>query len=254
MHVNPGELPALCQRMNLQTAAVVINQCDRLDYESVEWKGRQVEMFSFPERGVGRSRNEAILRASDDICLFSDGDIVYDEGYEARILKEFERYPQSDFIVFEVDVNKERHTYHNDRRKRLHWYNSGRYPTYSFALRHDKLLESGLFYSLLFGGGAKYSNGEDSLFIRNFIRKGYKVYTSLVRIGREEAGGVSTWFTGYNEKFFIDRGVLYHYLYGKLAKVLACRFLLAHGKVMCKDMGVRQAYHWMCQGIREAGR
>ena len=48
-----------------------------------------------------------------------------------------------------------------------------------------------------------------------------------VTIGREEPRP-STWFNGYNEKFFYDRGVLYVPLYGKLAKPLALRWLLAH--------------------------
>jgi glycosyltransferase involved in cell wall biosynthesis len=252
MHLKPGEAEMLCRQMNLQTDAIVINQCDRMDMEEITWREHRVVMYSFPDRGVGRSRNEAILRATGDICLFSDQDIVYEEGYEARILKAFQECPKVDFMVFEVAVCEERRTYHNERHKRLFWYNSGRYPTYSFSVKRDKLLASGLFFSLLFGGGAAYSNGEDSLFIRDFIRKGYLVYTSPVLIGREESGGESTWFHGYNQKFFYDRGVLYHFLYGKLAIGLALRFLLAHKKVMCDQSGFWKAYKWMRQGIREA--
>jgi glycosyltransferase involved in cell wall biosynthesis len=254
MNVGPGEVVKLCEQMNLQTDAIVINQSDRLDVEEVTWKEHKVVMYSFPDRGVGRSRNEAILRATGDICLFSDQDIVYEDGYEASILEAFRECPKGDFIVFEVEVSEERRTYHNTGCKRLFWYNSGRYPTYSFAIKRDKLLASGLFFSLLFGGGAAYSNGEDSLFIRNFIQKGYLVYTSTVRIGREESGGVSTWFHGYNQKFFYDRGVLYHFLYGRLAGALALRFLLAHRKVMCRETGIWKAYGWMRHGIREAGK
>lgn len=73
------EPKALAGRMMLESDAVIINQCDRLDYEEVEWKGHRLRFCSFPERGVGRSRNEAILRADGDICLFSDGDIVYED-------------------------------------------------------------------------------------------------------------------------------------------------------------------------------
>jgi glycosyltransferase involved in cell wall biosynthesis len=252
MHLKPGEAKMLCRQMNLQTDAIVINQCERLDVEEITWRGHQVVMYSFPDRGVGRSRNEAILRATGDICLFSDQDIVYEEGYEARILEAFQGCPKADFMVFEIAVCEERRTYHNDRQKRLFWYNIGRYPTYSFSVKRDKLLASGLFFSLLFGGGAIYSNGEDSLFIRDFIRKGYLVYTSPALIGREESGGKSTWFNGYNQKFFYDRGVLYHYLYGKLALGMALRFMLAHKKVMCEQSGFWQSYGWMRRGIREA--
>ena len=84
--------------------------------------------------------------------------------------------------------------------------------------------------------------------MKEFMGKGYRVYTAPVTIGREEAGD-STWFAGYNQKFFYDRGVLYHYLYGKLAWAMALRFLLAHRGKMCQEVSVGQAFQWMRQGI-----
>ena len=248
-----ASLPETVKHMNLQSDAVIINQCDRLGQEEMQiapGNGR-VRFYSFPERGIGRSRNEAILRAQGDICLFSDEDIVYEDGYEEAILAEFRANPRADMIIFNITVEEARRTYHITERKPVHWYNCGRYGAVSFAVRRESLLRSGILYSLLFGGGAKYSNGEDSLFLTEFLKKGYRVYTAPVTIGREEAGD-STWFQGYNEKFFHDRGVLYHYLYGKLAWPLTLRFLYAHKGTLCTDVSLAQAKQWMREGIREA--
>ena len=242
------EMEPLVNRMNLDTDAVIINQCDRYSVEEMDWKGHKVRFFSCAERGVGRSRNNAILRADSDICLFADEDIVYESGYGELIAEEFARQPGADMILFNIEVEEARRTYHITERKRVHWYNCGRYGAVSFAIRTDKLLESGVTFSLLFGGGTRYSNGEDSLFLKEFMGKGYKVYTAPVTIGREVAGD-STWFAGYNEKFFYDRGVLYHYLYGQLAPVMALRFLLAHRDSMCQEHSVKQAFRWMRRGI-----
>ncbi len=239
----------IAAHMNLDSDAVIINQCDCLAQEETEYKGHRVRFFSFPERGVGRSRNEAILRAEGDICLFADEDIVYEEGYAQAVSREFERNPKADMILFNITVDKERRTYHITERKRVHWYNCGRYGAVSFAVKRSSLLKSGVTFSLLFGGGAKYSNGEDSLFLKEFMDKGYQVYTAPVTIGRECAGD-STWFEGYNEKFFYDRGVLYCCLYGKAARMLAWRFLLAHKEVVCREVSLKQAYGWMEKGIR----
>ena len=85
-----ASLPETVQHMNLQSDAVIINQCDRLGQEEMQispGNGR-IRFCSFPDRGIGRSRNEAILRAEGDICLFSDADIVYEDGYEAAVLAE----------------------------------------------------------------------------------------------------------------------------------------------------------------------
>lgn len=240
---------AVVNRMRLDSDAVIINQCDRLGSEEKEYGGHRLRFYSFPERGIGRSRNEAIIRADGDICLFSDEDIVYEPGYASAVEEEFRRNPRADMILFNIEIEESRRTYHITERKRVHWYNCGRYGAVSFAVKRESLLSSGVTFSLLFGGGARYSNGEDSLFLKEFMGKGYRVYTSPEVIGREEARG-SSWFAGYNEKFFRDRGVLYRYLYGRLAHVMAVRFLLAHKRTMCDNSGIslRQAYRWMKEG------
>lgn len=265
----------LIKQMNIQSDAILVNQCDRYEVESITVniagnqhgdeklntdkncdvdKSPTLQVYHMAERGVGLSRNTALMRATGDICLFSDQDIIYEDGYEEAMLREFEQHPEADMIVFNIQIGKERQTYHNAQWKKVHWYNCGRYGAVSFAIRREKLLESGVTFSLLFGGGAKYSAGEDSLFIKQFMDKGYQVYASPVTIGRE-AEGESTWFEGYTEKFFFDRGVLYHFLYGRFARLWAFRFLLAHKDKMCRDYSVKQAYEIMKRGIKEgAGR
>lgn len=244
------EATSIAERMRLDSDAVVINQCDRLDYQELDVSGHKIEFYSFPQRGIGRSRNEAILRSSGDIVLFSDEDIVYEEGYAQLIAKEFEDNPKADMILFNIEVEESRRTYWITERKRVHWYNCGRYGAVSFAIRRESLLQSRVMYSLLFGGGARYSNGEDSLFLKEFMAKGYRVFTAPVTIGREVAQE-SSWFAGYNEKFFYDRGVLYRSLYGAWAKLFGIRFLLAHRSIICADTTVKQAYLWMKDGMCE---
>lgn len=246
------EPQALIRRMRLDSDAVVINQCDRLGFEEILHEGHRIRFCSFPERGVGRSRNEAILRAEGDICLFADADMVYEPGYAEAIGAEFERRQDADMILFNVTVEEARRTYHITQRKRVRWYNCGRYGAVSFAVRRDSLLASGVMFSLLFGGGAKYGSGEDSLFLKEFIDKGFSVYTAPVTIGREAASGKSSWFSGYNEKFFRDRGVLYRHLYGRLAGAMALRFLLAHRDRLCAEVSLWQAFRWM-RGREEGG-
>lgn len=239
----------LAEEMHIETDAVIVNQCSHYKVESFCHEDRKIRVFHMAERGVGLSRNTALMRADGDICLFSDQDIVYEENYGQKILQAFEECPSADMIVFNIDVGEERKTYYNTELKRVRWYNCGRYGAVSFAVRREKLLESGVTFSLLFGGGAKYSAGEDSLFLKQFMDKGYKVYASPVTIGREREGD-STWFSGYHEKFFYDRGVLYHFLYGHLAKLWALRFLLAHREKMCREIPVKKAYRMMWEGIK----
>ena len=244
------DVRALAERMNLETEAVIVNQCDRFEYIQYEHKGRQIRCFSMAERGVGLSRNTSLMRAGEDIILFGDEDVVLHAGYEQKILHAFNQNPDADVIAFNVKVDPKRRTYYNTKNHRIRFYNYGRYPAYAIAAKRKALHGSGVSFSLLFGGGAKYSNGEDSLFLHDCLKKGLHLYAETTEIG-EEIYRESTWFNGYTEKFFRDRGVLYHYLYGKLALAWTWRFLLAKKKVMCRDVSVKQAYAWMREGIRE---
>ncbi len=244
----------LADHMNLSTEAVICNQCQEVSYREFERKGRLIRTLAFNERGVGRNRNNALMRADAEYVLFADEDIVYDDDYESSVLKAFQENPQADILMFNVKAVEGRRTYENRKVRRVRWYNYGRYPTYAMAARLDSLRRANVWFSLLFGGGARYSNGEDSLFIHDCLEKGLKIWAVPVGIGHEEAreNASSTWFSGYNEKFFYDRGVLYHYLYGHLQSCMALRFLLAHRKTMCVQIPVRRAYRIMREGMKEA--
>lgn len=238
----------LAEKMNLESEAVIVNQCDHFAYQEYLHRDKLIRCFSMAERGVGLSRNTALMRAEGEICLFSDEDIVLSSGYEKTVLEAFETNPDADVITFNFKVDPSRATYYNQTKRRIRWYNYGRYPTYAVAARLEALRRANVSFSLLFGGGARYSNGEDSLFLHDCLKKGLHLYAETAQIG-EEIYRESTWFKGYNVKFFKDRGVLYHDLYGVLAPLFSLRFLLR-----LKDLGElsqREAYSLMKQGIRE---
>lgn len=240
----------VAENMKLEADAIVINQTDSFGFEEYQYNNRNIRVYSFIEKGVGLSRNNALLRADGDIVLFSDEDIVYNEGYAKAVLDAFEVNPDIDMIFFNFDVAEDRQTYHIEKKGRIRSYNCGRYPTYSLAVRREVLHKKGITFSLLFGGGAKYSNGEDSLFIKQCIKSGMKALALPVTLGRE-VPRPSTWFNGYTDKFFYDRGVLYKALYKGLAKPLALRFLIAHRDIMLTNRKLMDAYKLMTQGMKE---
>lgn len=253
----------LATKMNLSTGAVIINQCGKYGYEEflapkkktsdTETERNTVRCFSMAEKGVGLSRNTALLHADADICLFSDEDIILSDDYALAIQKAYEKYTDADMLLFNVKVAPSRRTYWNQEFKRIHWYNYGRYPAYSISGKVEALRRANVYFSVLFGGGARYSNGEDSLFLRDCLKAGLKIYAVPICIG-EEIERESTWFHGYTEKFFEDRGVLYHYLYGKMAKPFALRFLWKNKSEMCQKISMKQAYRLVCRGIASQRR
>lgn len=243
----------LIEKMGINGDAVLINQCGESGETVLAGENGEVRVFSYAEKGVGQSRNRALEKALGDIILFGDDDIEYLSGYEALVCEEFEKHPEADALFFNVNVCESRRTYYNQDYKRVHLWNGGRYPAYSIAVRKAALDKAGVKYSLLFGGGAKYSCGEDSLFIRDCLKAGLKMYRTTTLIGSEveREGGESTWFKGYGEKFFFDRGVLYYFLYKGLAPIMGFRFIYTKKNVMCRDIPWKKAYSLLKSGIKE---
>lgn len=245
-----ADVKKTASRMNLETDAIIINQCDHVDYSEYIYNGRRIRCFSFNERGVGLSRNTALMRADHELCMFSDEDIVFDPGYEKIVCEAFDKNPDADLITFNFKVDPKRATYFNQANRRIRWYNYGRYPTFAVAARCESLRRANVSFSLLFGGGARYSNGEDSLFLHDCLKRGLHLYAHTAVVG-QEIYRESTWFQGCNEKFFTDRGVLYHYLYGKMAVLFSLRFLYAHRAELLKEISIWRAYRLMKRGIKE---
>ena len=95
-----AEADKLIEKMRVAGDAVLINQCGAEGTSEVSVQGGCVSVLSFAEKGVGKSRNRAIDASSADIVLFADDDIVYDDGYADKVIKEFEAHPEADALFF----------------------------------------------------------------------------------------------------------------------------------------------------------
>lgn len=244
----------LASDMNLECDAVIVNQGDKdLCYDFETGNAYRIRVIESTERGVGRSRNLALENADSKIVLFSDDDIVYSKGYADRVLEAFNSDPGADIIMFNVDVCEERRTYNITKKMNVHKWSVGRYPAFAAAARLGSIRKSGVRFSLLFGGGAKYSSGEDNLFFMDSLKAGMVIKAVPVAIGAEKPRK-STWFNGYNEKFFFDRGVLFSFLYGRYAVLWALRFALAKRNLYGKSVKPSDAFRTMKAGIREGNK
>ena len=88
------------EKFNLTTDALIINQCDHNGYEELDKGKFKIRMISTDTKGLGRSRNLAILNSRADIVVFCDDDEVFLEDYEKKIKEAFIEHPDVDFFVF----------------------------------------------------------------------------------------------------------------------------------------------------------
>ena len=115
----------------------------------------------------------------------------------------------------------------NKKKKRLRIYNSLRFTSCRIAFKRKKIDNCKIVFNNLFGAGAKYSNGEDTLFLVDCLKNKLKVYSSKKNIGIVYQKK-STWFNGYNEKYFFDKGALFTAISDKFRFFLILQFLLRH--------------------------
>lgn len=220
---------SLVEKMNIQSDAIIGNQC------SVDWidryvdEGKEIIYLNFNERGVGLNRNNAWMRATGEICLFADDDITYIKDYATIIEKCFDDIPQADVIVFnlqEPDTNR----YVIRRTHRVRYYNCMRYGAVRIAVRTRRVREQGVFFNLCFGGGTEHSCGEDTLFLIDCLKRGLKVYAVPVTLLKLKEARESTWFKGYTDEFFYDKGFLYGIISKRWRKMLCLQDAVRHKK------------------------
>ncbi|MBD8960687.1 MAG: hypothetical protein EGR81_08040 [Ruminococcaceae bacterium] len=85
---------------------------------------------------------------------------------------------------------------------------------------------SSLKVHTFFGGGAQYGSCEDTIFLSDCLKKGLKIYAVPYALAEIDQDAASTWFSGYNEKYFYDKGALYRRLHPALWLIFMLRFLI----------------------------
>ena len=236
--------------MNISSDCIYANQANETSYKQQDFDFGTVKMVTTETRGVGINRNIALLYSEGDYLLFSDDDLVYVDGYQKIVEQAFEHCPKADGIIFNiVTVGFDYGRRKNIKVKRVRWYNSFNYGAVRLAVKRNSIKREGITFSTNFGGGTKYSAGEDTLFINSMLKKGLKLFTYPVVIATVDQT-TSTWFKGYNEKFYYDKGALFSAISKFWAKPLCLQYLVRHREHKKNGISFFKAYKLMKQGIK----
>lgn len=193
-------------QMNIHSDVIFANQSDTVSFNEIEFEGYNAKMITTNTRGVGKNRNLSLVYASGDICLLSDDDMRYTSTYEEDIIEEFRKHPDADVMIFNIDSNDEkRKQKYNSKTRKLYFYNRMPYGAPRIAFRRSSWQKSNVWFTTLFGGGAKYTNGEDSVFLHDLKKSKLSIYVSSVNIGMVDMSD-SCWFKGANEEFYFNKG------------------------------------------------
>lgn len=235
------------EELNIKAPAVVINQCDHEASESEMIDGYEVTFRDTCERGLSRSRNMAMEMASEEAVIFCDNDVRYSDDAFEQIGTAFAKNKDAGIIVFFVE-RPERHVPvydHEAVMDRLHMM-----KIFSPEMAVRKSLLGNLRFDTDFGAGAKYAMGEENIFLFEAARRGIKIVYEPVKIA-SLIPNESSWFCGYTEKFFIDRGAGYYAMEPGHWGILSLQFLLRKHKLYSGGISFLQAWKCMQEGRKQ---
>lgn len=242
---------AFLDAMGMHSNAIICNQNpDRTAYRAYQKDGRSIRWYDFQERGVGLNRNNALHRATAEICLLADDDVEFFPGYEQTIVQAFERYPKADVIVFNIEGADGKRRTVSHRAKRIRGYNCGQYGAVRIAFRRMSVVKNAISFNQLFGGGCMFTAGEDIIFLRTCIKKGLRVVAVPDCILRLTDQRPSTWYHGHDQKFYEDFGSGYYCHFGNLAWLATFVQLIRRRKKMLGDYSFWKAWMHALAGIR----
>lgn len=229
-------------------SAVVINQCNKEDYDELRTKNGLARMYSVKERGLTKSRNMAIEKSQGDICLLCDDDEVFKKDYIEKIVSAYNLLPDADIIIFKM---ADRPPSFPDKIIRLGFPKIMKVSSWQISFKRQSLIDSGVRFDELLGAGTGNGAEEELKFLKDSLKAKLKIYyvpSEIATVGQES----STWFKGFNEKFFKDRGNTTRYILGLPLSVLyAFYYIVRKKKMYSADISPIKALKAIMSGIRE---
>ena len=239
---------ALIGKAQITGDVVVINQCDQDFYAECKTENGLAKIFSTTQRGLTKSRNMAIEKSVADICLLCDDDEIFVPEYEKRILKAYKNLPEADVIVFKM---KNRQPSFKDKVIRQRFPKTMKVSSWQISFRKESLLKANIKFDELLGAGTENGAEEELKFLTDCEKAGLKIYyvpSVIASVGQTE----STWFEGFTEQFFINRGATTRYILGApLATVYAVYYVLKKKKTYESQIPMSDALKAVFKGMIE---
>lgn len=223
----------LVTKSNITGNVTVINQCDHdgvVEYPTAHGTAR---IYSTTQRGLTKSRNMAIEKSTADICMLCDDDELFVDNYEQLILDAYQNLPQADVIIFKI-INL-RPSF-SDQIQQLRFPKTMKVCSVQISFRRQRLLDTGVRFDTFLGAGSGNGAEEELKFLTDCKKAGLTIYYVPVEIA-SLSQDASTWFGGFTEQFFENRGTTTRYILGlPLASAYAFYYILRKKNMYIKDI------------------
>lgn len=204
-----NESDDIIKKLNLQSDSIIVNQIPlNMEYSSkfIQTDSGEIRWFNTPEKGLSRSRNFALNKCSSKYAILCDDDVKYRDDYRHVILSAFAMKPEADVLIFDINDISSNNGEISFRKLKL--FNSMKYGSVRIAFNVSSIKKHGIVFNENFGTGSIYAHGEDSIFLSRAFKNKLKVFKVNRNLGSLDTSN-STWFKGYDKKFYFDKGAIW---------------------------------------------
>lgn len=237
------------EKINICADAIVINQCNCVSETSLKKEGYNILWINTTDRGLSKSRNLALKRATADICLLVDDDEELKPEGVAEIEFQFNRLKNASIIRFQVHGIEQPFKKYSAKRKRLNYLSAMKISSVEVAIRRKNIVENNIIFDELVGAGTEFLCGEENVFVNQCLLKGLKAYYIPVCIANLHIGK-SSWFHGHDEKYFLGQGASFTAMNPKYGRVLIFQFAIRHRNLYDR-INFRKALKIMLEGRKQ---
>lgn len=234
---------------NLKCDTVVISQCGECSRTEVTLQnGALVKLICTDERGLTKSRNMAIDESEADICLLCDDDETFIDGFEDKLIRAYEKLPAADIVIVRM---KNVPCGFGKKARELTKRELFSVSSWQISFRRKSVVEAGVRFDELMGAGTPNGAEEELKFLTDCKKAGLRIFYAPVTVA-SVAQQSSTWFKGYDERFFENRGATTRYILGFFpAMAYGVYYIVKKRDLYKKDISPFKALKVIFKGIFE---
>lgn len=246
-----NELNSLDLSLTEYNNITVINQTPNLLNNKIEESIiNGVKWIDIDQRGLSKSRNCAINISTSEYIYLADDDIILNSKFNLIVKEAFKKYPQADIIAFQVKgIDKEFKKYPLKEFK-INYRNSMKISSVQLVMKASFIKKKNLKYDELFGTGSRYAMGEENIFLLDALKKNAKIIYIPKEISRVYIGD-SSWFKGFTEEYFFDRGASYWRMFGIFSPLVVLLFCWKKKELFKDNISFVSAFITSLKGIKD---
>ncbi|MGH2105108.1 glycosyltransferase family A protein [Aerococcus urinaeequi] len=230
---------------------IVINQNPNiLDSALTEKKLENYSWIDIDQKGLSKSRNLGIKKSYMELLYLSDDDIVLNSNFDEIVLEAFKNRPDADIIAFQVSGIERKFKEYSDKPFKSSYLSSLKFSSVQLVYKKSFLIENNLLFDVNFGAGAVFKMGEENIFLFDCLKKNANIYYEPKEIAKVHMDD-SSWFEGFNYKYFFDRGAIFYRMMGPISNLYSLLFCIRKAKLIEKPLNIWNAYLASQEGKKE---